>query len=113
MGANRSPESTYAKVVAKMKINNLGKSSPTVRGLNPTTHSPSVHSNTAVNTINPPVHPSTSVQAICPALPHIVPAEINSPISVRGKNKIQADIANKSKDARPKDKAQAATNYKS
>ena len=26
MGANRSPESTYAKVVAKMKINDLGKS---------------------------------------------------------------------------------------
>ena len=83
MGANKSPESTYAKVVAKMKINNLRKSPST-----PTRRS--ISDLSQINTVI--AHESN------PNLSQTDPSAVVTSLSVKPKEKTQEDNSIKSKD---------------
>ena len=92
MGANRSPESTYAKVVAKIKINNLGRLPP--NPIEPTkSHNPPIHPISNVQAISPPTHPNTAVQSVNAAVSRVDSSSVKSPASVRPKHKILEDTS--------------------
>ena len=112
MGANKSPESTYAKVVAKIKLNNIEdhKPSPSLPQTPPTTgNSPSIQEpNTDHSLINPsqPVRSKDNIEEHKPSssLPQTPPTTGNSP-STQEPNTDQS-LINPSQPVRSKEKTQ-------